>query len=1051
MFASWLLAFCFGAISLENRMQVTSLELRNHALSVVLQWKYLDYAYESEEQRDTLLRNGGYIAKNNIPIDIDVAPDGRKFVTVVRAKGVPSSLNVVSSKHGDGGPLLAPYPDWSWTKTDCSGIISVFRVQIIGNILYVLDNGKIGTDTVCPPKLFIFNLATDRLMKCMTIPKELATNSTSGQGLLITPIIKPHGHPLYFDAILADVTGYALVIYSPHTGWNRMVSSALNYDPKMVDYTINGETFQLEDGPLGLALSHKTGMLYLSPMSSRNMVSVNSHQLVHSHHTVHFYEYKDILPTQSSAKAMSLSQILFFGLTNNQIACWNENRPMTKENMPVIAESSELLQFTSGMKVKRRRISWSCHEEELWIMTNRYQKAALDTLDTSEVNFRVLKGSVRELTAGTRCDSYLSLSPSCCHTDAMTGKKRSLETETGSYGRQRNQWSPLKTPKPSNGYVYHSPTHSFLYNWDEPNTLRYNHDCLQRKWLKHKQTSGTGMANVLPWLMSMCLLGAQEFASPAGSHALSRDLETPGSRSVSPGFRSSLRNYKTLIATHDELPGHINCPDHGDVATTLESSVDRQLPTTPEYSNYLYGSTPHSGAYFFPSSFERSRDRSRPIGRNPSVLKTDPYSVNQLDTHVFNYDPGRGHLEDDYVGPAMELVYAWSTVDYTYDSVEARDAAIYDGDFIAENNLPLGLDVWREKVFITLPKWKNGIPATLATVPRHSKTRSPKLRPYPDWSWHQTGSCDGLTSVFRVQVDECDRLWVLDSGKTEVSSGGKATCPPAIFIFDLLTDSLIRKYVFPDDQVKQDSLYTNIVVDIRNEDCGSAVAYASDVFRYGLLVYDFMQDSSFRIQHHLFFPDPLASKYDHHGIKFQWTDGIFAIALGPVDTNDDRTLFFHPLSSFREFAVPTSVLKDKRSAENYTDAFMPIGLPRAKDYGHSSGSVVDRNGVMFFNMVTRDSVWCWDTRKEYIPQNLGVIGTSNLSLVFPNDIKVDHQYDQSVWVLSNSLAMYLYGSIDNSKVNYRVFKANIKEAIKDTICDPNYIVHSFGHGYDDTC
>ena len=106
---------------------------------------------------------------------------------------------------------------------------------------------------------------------------------------------------------------------------------------------------------------------------------------------------------------------------------------------------------------------------------------------------------------------------------------------------------------------------------------------------------------------------------------------------------------------------------------------------------------------------------------------------------------------------------------------------------------------------------------------------------------------------------------------------------------------------------------------------------------------------------------------------------------------------------------------------------------------------------MFFNMVTRDSVWCWDTRKEYIPQNLGVIGTSNLSLVFPNDIKVDHEYDQNVWLLSNRLATYLYGSVDSSKVNYRVFKANAREAIKDTVCDPNHVVFSSEHGYDETC
>lgn len=49
----------------------------------------------------------------------------------------------------------------------------------------------------------------------------------------------------------------------------------------------------------------------------------------------------------------------------------------------------------------------------------------------------------------------------------------------------------------------------------------------------------SGMANMMPWLLSMCLLGLQEIAvhQPA-SNALSRDLGTISQRSVPSGFRS---------------------------------------------------------------------------------------------------------------------------------------------------------------------------------------------------------------------------------------------------------------------------------------------------------------------------------------------------------------------------------------------------------------------------------------------------------------------------------------------------------------------------------
>lgn len=300
-------------------------------------------------------------------------------------------------------------------------------------------------------------------------------------------------------------------------------------------------------------------------------------------------------------------------------------------------------------------------------------------------------------------------------------------------------------------------------------------------------------------------------------------------------------------------------------------------------------------------------------------------------------------------------------------------------------------------------------------------------------------------------MDECNRLWVLDSGKTDLAGKAKQTCPPAIFIFDLYTDTLIRKFTLPNEQIKQDSLYINIVVDIRDNDCGSATAYLIDVWRYGIVVYDFFKDTSFRTEHHFFYPDPLAARYELHGIKFRWTDGIFGAALSPVDIYNDRTLYFHPISSFREFAVSTSVLRDKRTADNSVEKYQPVGKPRAKDYGHSSGSAISKNGVMFFNMVTRDSVWCWDTRKEYIPQNLGVIGSSNVSLVFPNDIRVDHERDQSVWLISNRLPIYLYETLNSASINFRVFKANVREAVRDTVCDPDYVVPDTDSVWDDTC
>lgn len=99
-----------------------------------------------------------------------------------------------------------------------------------------------------------------------------------------------------------------------------------------------------------------------------------------------------------------------------------------------------------------------------------------------------------------------------------------------------------------------------------------------------------------------------------------------------------------------------------------------KLPTTPEYNNHLYGSTPDSRDYFS-RPFEK-RLHSRLPGRNFNILRTDANSVNELESHGFNYDPGRGHIEDDYVGPAMELVsFSKNQNKYKYvnNSIELKE------------------------------------------------------------------------------------------------------------------------------------------------------------------------------------------------------------------------------------------------------------------------------------------------------------------------------------------------------------------------------------------
>ncbi|XP_022905064.1 dopaminechrome tautomerase-like isoform X2 [Onthophagus taurus] len=386
-------------------------------------------------------------------------------------------------------------------------------------------------------------------------------------------------------------------------------------------------------------------------------------------------------------------------------------------------------------------------------------------------------------------------------------------------------------------------------------------------------------------------------------------------------------------------------------------------------------------------------------------------------------------------GP-FKTVFQWSQIDFLFESEVHRNSVLASGNFIQENNLPLGIEVYKNRIFISLPVWKSGVPATLTVLPTDSLEKSPLLVPYPNWSWHNTGSCNRLTSVFRMQADVCDRLWVLDSGQINVATESQQVCPPSILIFDLSTDKLILKYDLPQELVKQDSLYSNILIDVQKDDCSSAHAYLADVWRFGLVVFNLKTLKAWRVTDHLFFPDPLAAAYKVNGLEFEWTDGIFGLALSPFNKYSiDRTLYFNPMSSFREFYTKTSIIRNETGWSSYKDAFKVYGQSRGKN-GQASSCAMDRNGVLFFGLVTQNALGCWDSRKTYKRKNLAIIAQNDYTMVFPNDVKVDNEPKQSVWMITNRLPFFIYNRFEPKDVNFRVLSAYAEEMVKGTICDP---------------
>lgn len=52
--------------------------------------------------------------------------------------------------------------------------------------------------------------------------------------------------------------------------------------------------------------------------------------------------------------------------------------------------------------------------------------------------------------------------------------------------------------------------------------------------------------------------------------------------------------------------------------------------------------------------------------------------------------------------------FQWNAVNYEYPDQQSWLHALSSGDFIPENNLPVGIEIYENKMFVSVPRWKGG-------------------------------------------------------------------------------------------------------------------------------------------------------------------------------------------------------------------------------------------------------------------------------------------------------------------------------------------------------
>lgn len=237
------------------------------------------------------------------------------------------------------------------------------------------------------------------------------------------------------------------------------------------------------------------------------------------------------------------------------------------------------------------------------------------------------------------------------------------------------------------------------------------------------------------------------------------------------------------------------------------------------------------------------------------------------------------------------------------------------------------------RMFVNFPRWRDGVPFSVAEV-----LKDGSYAPYPNqemntWENGNKVSPDKFICVQSV-VAYKDKLYVLD---TKNPSMKQTIDVPAIYVFDIRTNKLIKTYHLP-DSTKQTS-YTN---DLRVDDKTGKI-YLTDSGAPGLIVVDIESGENYRVLDEHPYTTAEVNHINAGGKGYDGTIHSDGIAL---DRKND-ILYFHTLTGFTLYGIPTSQLISRKIDEK---AIFSMKTP-APD-----GMIIDEKGNLYMGDLENNAV-----------------------------------------------------------------------------------------------
>lgn len=314
-----------------------------------------------------------------------------------------------------------------------------------------------------------------------------------------------------------------------------------------------------------------------------------------------------------------------------------------------------------------------------------------------------------------------------------------------------------------------------------------------------------------------------------------------------------------------------------------------------------------------------------------------------------------------------------------------RNIYMQSGRYISRNVIGTRTQIYKDRAFIAIPRYKSGIPFTLGTMNLKSKNCHATLAPFPCWSIQEEGNCHALQSVVDLFLDAQDILWVLDVGIVNTLEQPVRRCPPKVVGIDVKTGKVV-KVIDLSGLITSGSRLQYLVVDYTKD--GRAYVYVSDAATRAILVFDINNNKGYRVV----LPKAVTNGCTRRDVLY----------ISLIRKSCGSVLYFTYLSSPRLFSIKASHLRKGQCSGAVVDVGPKPQGQRVVLLGTDNGS------KLFLRYKGESSIYMWDTETCFKTDNFVLAqkgGECRLAThVMPG-------YKKYMWVIESNFHDYISNNV----------------------------------------